>query len=861
MSVYALTIEDLERYWTDLLSPFSPSAGIPPDYVRSAQPPQPRQEIEIPIPAALSEGMLQASGFKPALMLAMLAAACKVVLFRHAPSETIAVLTPVTDEALGDAGSNRWLVVATTIDRSEPIGKLVERVAHNFAEGFAHQQLPFARMLELIGRTWPAHRAPLSDVAVAFEGVSRMDALDDVAADATAIGAAADGAVRIRLSYRPELFAAGTIASIGRCFVSVLGTMVASSDCAVRDVPLIAAEEAAARVHIWDRRDMPRVRVDDLVLAAMQSEPTLPAFVHGTTILSRGELVSRARALAAELRAAGVKPGDRVGLALDLGVHVPTAMLGVLLSGAAFVPLDPRHPAARLQAIVKQVAPAAILAEPRLQTTFETLAPVLAWDPSAVSDPAPPIEERSEGDDDALAYVMFTSGSTGEPSGVAISHRSLVNYLLWARDYYLGEDRPVFALYTSIAFDLTLTSIFLPLVSGCSTVVFTADDGPADINEVFAHPDVEVVKATPSHLKLLRTDRLRGTRVSQLIVGGEAFEAPMAASLQRALGPDAVIVNEYGPTEATIGCTAHRVSASDRPDGTVPIGQAIWNAGIYLLDEARRLVPDGMPGDLWIAGIPLADGYFGEPDRTSARFVDDPFNPGGRMYDTGDRVRRDTCGRLYFLGRRDEQVKFKGVRVELNDVRAAFAHVPRVRDTVVRVLEDERRNQMLVVYYVARRPIDISILRAAAADALPAELMPNHFVPVPKLPLTVNGKVDLDRLPSLEEIRLKALPSFVPPRTPTEAIVADVWREVLGIEQISVHSNFFELGGHSLLAGDVAWKISERLGVETLLRELFDAPTVAQLAAMLDERLASRQQETTVGADIQTAPRVSTVAR
>jgi tyrocidine synthetase-3 len=364
---------------------------------------------------------------------------------------------------------------------------------------------------------------------------------------------------------------------------------------------------------------------------------------------------------------------------------------------------------------------------------------------------------------------------------------------------------------------------------------------------VFADPRVGVVKATPSHLKQLRPEDLRGTRVTRLIVGGEAFEWGTAAALQQALGPEAAIFNEYGPTEATIGCSVHRFATSDRPLGSVPIGAPIANAGLCLLDEHGEPVPTGMTGQIYISGVPLARGYLGAPELTRERFVDHPLEPGGRAYATGDRARYDARGALYYLGRADDQVKLNGVRVELAEIRAALSRLPRVRDSVVRLLEDERRNRVLVAYYVARQPIDVSLLRAGLLEHLPQEMLPHLFMRLPKLPLTLNGKIDLERLPPLEEVRNKAPQVFAAPRTATERVVAAVWAEILGVAEISVHSNFFELGGHSLLASQVAWKVSERLGVEMPLRLLFDAPTIAQVATVLDERLAAGEASMRAG--------------
>jgi amino acid adenylation domain-containing protein len=831
------TIGALERFWVDTLSQLIVTPAVPPDYSRPAGAPQvPPHEIDLQVPAAISAAALLAAEARPSWVFALVVTACKALVHRQSGADQVCVLTPVMAADPGQTGTNRWLAVRTEIDSDATVSELFEHVGNNLAGAFAHQEFPFARVLEFLGRAWPPNRAPLSDLAVAFEGISRMDVLGDVASDLTIVGSIEDAALRLRLAYRGDLFAAETIMGFGQRLVRVLELMLESPRSRVREVRLLSPEEEAeaiARFTARDFRTLPECRVEELVEVVARSMPNEAAFIHGPTTLKYGELVGQARAFAETLRRAGVQPGDRVAIALDLGVAVPVALLGTLFCGAAFVPLDPRHPVARLQSIVKQVEPAVMVAEARLVGRFEEHVRVIEWNPASLPDAGvtAPVD-LNPGDNRALAYVMFTSGSTGEPNGVSVSHRSLVNYLLWAKEFYLGGERPVFSLFSSIAFDLTLTSVFLPLVSGSSTVIFAAD--VVDMNAIFSDPQVEVVKATPSHLKLLRPADVRGSGVRLLIVGGEAFDWGLAASLKEALGANAAIFNEYGPTEATIACMAHRFEGGDRPSGAVPVGRPIWNTGVYLVDSERNPVPACSVGHLWISGQAVAEGYFQRPELTRERFVDDTFVPGSRMYATGDRARYDASGNLYFLGRDDDQVKFNGVRVELNEIRSALGRLPRVRGGVVRILEDEGQNQIMVAYYVSRQPIDVSILRAGLMELLPLEMIPNLFFRMAKLPLTLNGKVDVGRLPGLEEVRAAAPQVFVAPQTPTEKAVAAVWSEVLGVGEISVHSNFFQLGGHSLLASQVVWKLTERLGVEMPLRLLFDTPTISQLAPILD---------------------------
>jgi amino acid adenylation domain-containing protein len=840
------TVDELEQYWSSALLPIGACPGPLPDYPRQATSSAARYDtVEIPLASTLSDAVAAACQGNPALLCALVMAACDVLLQRQNGSDPVLLLTPVTLVGTEEAGTNRWLAIKTDVDPDETVQQLVERVLDRLAGAFAHQQFPFARAVELAGRTWPPNRAPLSDVAVACEGLSRMDVLRDLAVDLTVLCSLDRDGFHLRMAYRADLFAADAAIGFGNRIAHLCDVILRTPSCRVGDVSLLTAEEersAAARIGRWEEHPLPPGRVEALIEDVARRTPEAVAIVHGEMTVTYGQLVDRARALAALLRANGVQPGDRVAVALDRGVDLVVALLGAWFGGAAFVPLEPRQPQARLQAIVKQIEPAAILAEERLGPAFEGTAPLIARQALDVRDPLPelpPSLPAAEDETRGIAYVMFTSGSTGEPNGVVVSHRALINYLSWARARYLGDTTPAFAFYSSIAFDLTLTSIFLPLVSGGSIVIVDQEHDAVAMPAIFGDPRIGVVKATPSHLKLLRASDLSGTHVRCVIVGGEPFEQELASSLQRALGGQAAIFNEYGPTEATIGCTAHQYSDEDRPGGTVPIGEPIWNAGIYLLDARRRPAAPGMPGEIYITGLPVAAGYVNSLDRTHERFVADPFHPGMKMYATGDRARYDAAGQLYFLGRGDDQVKFKGVRIDPGEVRAALVRLPRVRDAIVRIVEDEHRQQVMLACYVSRQTIDVSILRAGLMELLPLDMIPNLFVRLPRLPLTLNGKVDVERLPSLETARSHAPQEFVAPRTDTERLVAGVWREVIGVGEVSIYSNFFTLGGHSLLASQVASRMAEQLGFDVPLRLLFEAPTVAQLAAEVDDRRSS----------------------
>jgi amino acid adenylation domain-containing protein len=581
--------------------------------------------------------------------------------------------------------------------------------------------------------------------------------------------------------------------------------------------------------------------VPALFEAQVARRPAAYALVAQGVEWSYAELNRRANRLAHALTTLGVGPERVVAVLLPLGPDFVIAALAALKAGAAYAPVDPAYPAQRIAMMLRDSRPQAVL-------TTRAGAPEVAGGADVVLVDEPQTVRRlslqPETDHTdrtrtaplrpaSLAYLVYTSGSTGLPKAAAVQHRSLVNHVAWAGKTFGGTGRRIL-LHTSVSFDLTMTCLYAPLVSGGTLVLadLRAVDPAAEPTLVRRFPP-QFTKATPSHLSLLRELPPEYSPTEELMLGGEPLHAEVLRDW-RARHPGIALVNAYGPTETTVNSSYHRIAPEDPiPDGQVPIGNATPGALLYVLDARLRPVPVGVPGELYIAGTGLARGYWHHPTLTAERFVADAFGPAGtRMYRTGDLVRWTPTGTLDFLGRTDHQIKIRGHRVEPGEIETTLAQHPGVSQTTV-TLDHTSTNPRLVAYVVPADGASVSAdqLRQALRRQLPGHMVPAAIVTMDRLPLTPNGKVDRAALPVPAAV---SGPAGRPPTNPREELLCAVFADLLGVARVGVDDNFFDLGGHSLLATRLVNRVRRALGVELPIRAVFETPTPAGLARQLE---------------------------
>ncbi|SCF27446.1 amino acid adenylation domain-containing protein [Micromonospora purpureochromogenes] len=835
-----LTGAELDRqlaFWTGQLAGAPPVTGLPLDRPRPAQLGFAGDEVRFALPdglldrvgrlaagSAATPYMVLLAGF--AALLSRISGDTDVVVGVSTAGRDTAELTPLIGMFVNP------VALRCDVGGDPSFTELLGRVRAGLVDAMEHGQTPFQRIVEAVAPQRDPSVQPIFQTALNFIPDSGLDPVelgttkDDLAFDVTT--------GESRLVYRTDLFDRATAEAVVARYVRLLTAAVADPGQPVSALPLFVDAERDLVLRAWNGDDAtPAFRsVIERVQRQAAATPDAVALVCEGVSLTYAELNTAANRLARVLVARGAAPEARVALALPRSPELLVAVLAVLKSGAAYVPVDTGYPAGRIAYLLADAEPTLVLALPETAALVPAGAVVLDGEVGADqadgdltdADRAAPLRPEHP------AYVLYTSGSTGRPKGVVVEHRAVAAYLAWARDAYPGLAGTAL-LPSPVSFDLTVTGLLGPLTAG-GTVRLAGIDSPHA--RVGGRPSF--LKVTPSHLPLLDAAL---SPTTDLVIGGEALTGEQLAGW-RAAHPDVAVVNEYGPTEATVGCVAARV-APGRPlaAGPVPIGRPTAGARVYLLDAALQPVPPGVVGELYVAGDQLARGYLHRPGLTAERFLPCPYGrPGQRMYRTGDLARWRTDGTLDYLGRRDDQVKVRGMRIELGEIESAMLAHPQVREAAVAVRTDSGE-PALVGYLVGAA--DEAALAAELARDLPAHLVPAAFVRLDALPLTPNGKLDRAALPAPPAT--VAADGYVPPRTDAETLVAEVYAEILQVEKVGALDDFFVLGGNSLRGMRAMARIRAEVDVDLPMRALFSSPVVADLAAQIEQRIAAELDE------------------
>ncbi|HYK41880.1 MAG TPA: amino acid adenylation domain-containing protein [Thermoanaerobaculia bacterium] len=742
---------------------------------------------------------------------------------------------------------------------------LVRRVREVALEAYAHEDVPFEKVVQTLQPERDPARSPIYQTMVNVDTapsrtvnlpgllVEDLTVPEEVALlDLTLTVRDRGGELTGWLEYNADLFEAETIRRMSGHFGVILSAVVANPDQRVAAVPLLTEVERRRVLFDWNETDRDYAanrRLHELFEERAAMSPRAVALREGPRDVEYGELNRDANRLARYLRSNGVGPGSIVGVCLERSARTVTALLAIFKAGAAYVPLDPSYPEERLAFMLKDSGAGIVLTEAHVAPRFEDLSTKeIRLDEIASEVARQDAHDLSTpGTSEDLAYVIYTSGSTGIPKGVEAIHRASVNRFAWMWQAYPFEEGEICCQKTSLSFVDSIWEIFGPLLAGVPSVIFSQEESrdPRILVHRLASERVSRIVLVPSLLSALLDSGIEVAKsLSKLkwwITSGEALPFDLYRRF-RELMPGAVLINLYGSSEVSADVTCWD-SRGPEPLHSVPIGRPISNTQVYVLDEARQPVAIGVSGEIYVGGVGLARGYRNRPDLTAERFVPDPFRQtaGARLFKTGDRARHLPGGDLEYLGRNDDQVKIRGYRIELGEIQAALTALPSVEKAVM-TLDGSAGEQRLVAYVVSKER-NSEALRSGLASRLPEFMIPAAFVFLDAFPLTPSGKIDKKALPAPHLVRPELQASFVAPSTPTERALAKAWQDVLGLDHVGVHDNFFSLGGHSLLMIQVAARLRDSVGVELPLRTFFEAPTIAGLALQADQAVPGEREQ------------------
>lgn len=879
---YRLLATTAKEYWSKQFADTVPLLDLPWDRprppVKTYRCAQQRHQLD----SFLSQKLKQAAAKQGVTFYAFLFAACQVLVHRLSGQTDFVIGFPVAGQALVDEKSlvghgTNLLPLRTQIDPGVSFVDYLHQVKSRLLDAQEHQAVTFGSLVQSLNLPRDPSRTPLvslifnvdkAEIQFPFQSVSgellsspKHFATFDVEFNLVDTGRE----LIVECNHNLDLLDPQTVSRWLTHYQAVLESLTKNPDQPVGKIPLLQAEEETRLLQQWraNLRTYPKKEcIQELFEEQVAHHPEAIAVSCEGRSLTYRELNRCANRLAQRLQAQGVKPDVLVGLYVDRSVEMIVGILGILKAGGAYLPLDPAYPSERVAFMLTDAEAALLLTQPSLQPQLPTtsipslaLSPediqVFAQDTRADTNPIPTTTP------DHLAYVIYTSGSTGTPKGVLVSHYNVVRLLRATEEWFRFEDTDVWTLFHSYAFDFSVWELWGALCYGGRLVVvpYWISRSPEAFCQLLRHEQVTVLNQTPSAFRQLipemsATMSPEEMTLRYVIFGGEALILSSLQSwIERYGDMHPQLINMYGITETTVHVTYRPISRADvhaHTEAKSMIGKPIADLYTYVLDRHLRPVPIGIPGELYVGGAGVARGYLRRPELTEARFLSDPFSSasGAQLYKSGDVVRQLSNGDLEYVGRSDQQIKIRGFRIELGEVEALLRQHPSVQDVVAVLRNDTPSDPRLVAYYVAapKTHVTNNELRQFLRDKAPDYMIPTAFMSLPTFPLTSNGKLDRKALPPPGFLRSEPMAEGIAPRTSTEKTLADVWQAVLGVPEIGVHENFFALGGHSILAARLMTQLRTTFALDLPLHNLFKAPTIAELAAMIEALLWEKRE-------------------
>ena len=855
-------LEEKLSYWKEKLAEVPP-LQLPADHERSSNGSARGATLFFEINAELSRQLQALSQRHGATLYMTLLSAFNVLLYRYSGQEDICVGTSVAGRPQKELEELIGFFVNTLALRNQVRGdmsfiELLQEVKTTTLEAYAHQEVSFEKVVEAVVKERQAGVNPLFQVMLVLINTPEAPELKigelslsgyaneqtTTKFDLTFFVRETREGFKCSVQYNTGLYSGERIQRMTTHFGELLQSVVSTPQMAVGQLEILGKEEKS-ELEQFGMSESPypeEATIADLFEAQAAQHPDRAAVVFAGETLSYKELNARANALAHELQRLGVKQDMPVPLYTPRGIAMLTGILGILKAGGAYVPIDTEYPEERISYMLEdtgaQVAVSSGDYSGRLQELSGGYIQIAAIDDPDKTAAAAAASNPTRSQKPAhLAYVIYTSGSTGKPKGVGVSHGNLVDYVYGLEARTGISACKSYALVSTIATDLGNTVLYSSLLLGGTLHVFTRETVShiEELHAYFEAHQIDCLKIVPSHWKALSPEApLLPKRM--LIFGGEAL-APESVARIRRYNEACRIFNHYGPTETTVGKLVYELTGEENDSIIIPIGKPFSNTRTCILTKEQRQCPIGVPGQLYIAGAGVARGYLNRPELTAEKFIQDPNGKeGAKMYGTGDRVRYRPDGNIEFIGRVDDQVKIRGYRVEPGEVGRVLEESEQVSQAVVLAREDKQGNKQLVGYIVPAGDYDKQGIQSYLKTKLPEYMIPSHLVALESMPLTGNGKIDRRALPDPEGTQAEG--GYTAPRNETEAKLAEIWQDVLEVEQVGINDDFFEIGGHSLLAVRLVSQVRKTFGRELPIADVFDYPTVAKLSARITDEPA-----------------------
>ncbi len=865
----AAALEPLLAYWREQLAGIPALLELPTDYPRPSQLTYHGARYFFQLPAALSQQLQTLNQQEGVTLFMTLLASLQVLLWRYSGQENIVVGTQVAGRTRREFEKliglfTNTLPLRTNLAGNPPFRTLLKRVRNTCLDAYEHQDLPFGKLVEALHPERSLSYTPIFQVMLILQTLAVLEPFSLHGLEHELIEQEGSDIAKCDLlfdlretpeglagyvEYSSDLFEAATIQRMLERLHRVLDAIVKDPSQHIAEISLLTEAEQCRVFSSENTLESAVAREVDIIrlfAAQVVRTPDTVAVVFEDQHLTYRDLWWRAGYLAAFLQRQGIGPGVAVGLCLERSLEAIVGLLAILHAGGIYIPLDPTLAGDRLSFILKETRMPLLLTQEALLPRLKAL-PVkqvcldVNWPAIAA---APPFPQPPSLQEKQLAYVIYTSGSTGQPKGVAIERGSLTCFAQAAAQLFEIEAGDRVLQFASLSFDASFEEIAPCLIRGATlhlrSELMLSDS--AYFLQTCSRWGLSVLDLPTAYwhelvMSLSREEAALPDTLRLVIIGGEKAQAEGIAKWQHHARGRVRLVNTYGPTEATVVATMHWVEG-DRPGEAAVIGEALPYVQAYVLDRQMQPVPAGLPGELYLGGAGIAQGYLNRPDLTAQSFVPHPFSstPGARLYQTGDQARFLPDGALEFRGRADSQVKIRGYRIELGEVEAALSLHQSVRAAFVSLYEPTPGSKFLVAYVVAdqARPCTSDELRRYLQQSLPYYMLPSLFIWLETLPLLTNGKVDRRALPQPQQAQFQQEKSYEAPRSPTEELLVPIWAQVLQLEKVGVHDNFFELGGHSLLATQIIVRTRKAFQVELPLHTLFLTPTIAGIAEQLE---------------------------